>query len=42
MKRLDTVMHVLSTSQQAMDYEEIAVELAEQGYLGEFWVMPCK
>jgi hypothetical protein len=42
MKLLDTNMHVLSRSNEPMDYEAIAVELAKGQNIAEFGVMPRK
>ncbi|RPI71466.1 MAG: hypothetical protein EHM38_03830 [Geobacteraceae bacterium] len=39
---LDKIIHVLSQDSKPMGYEEIAVELAEQGKIAAFGVMPRK
>jgi hypothetical protein len=41
-KQFDTIIHVLSQSNEPMDYEEIAVGLAERGHIADFGAMPRK
>ena len=42
MKLLDEITRVLSQNSEPMDHEQIAVELAEQGKIAAFGVMPRK
>ena len=42
MNLYDRIHDVISKAEEPMDYEQIAVELAEQGNIAEFGVMPRK